>query len=114
MVAEVASRFEDTRAFLSAMTQLGFRTVSKVCPQGLCLGLGAPGAREPREGVQGGGVLRPSLVWSTPGASERDWCMGDGRWGCVRTGVESWERVWKSWGPWGHTVAVWDAGWMGC
>ncbi|OWK53010.1 Ribosomal RNA-processing protein 8 [Lonchura striata] len=29
MVAEVASRFEDTRAFLSAMTQLGFRTVSK-------------------------------------------------------------------------------------
>ncbi|NWW05041.1 RRP8 protein, partial [Oreocharis arfaki] len=29
MVAEVASRFEDTRAFLKAMTQLGFRTVSK-------------------------------------------------------------------------------------
>uniref|UniRef100_A0A8C3Y165 Ribosomal RNA-processing protein 8 n=1 Tax=Catharus ustulatus TaxID=91951 RepID=A0A8C3Y165_CATUS len=29
MVAEVASRFEDTRAFLKAMTQLGFKTVSK-------------------------------------------------------------------------------------
>uniref|UniRef100_A0A8C0TXG0 Ribosomal RNA-processing protein 8 n=1 Tax=Cyanistes caeruleus TaxID=156563 RepID=A0A8C0TXG0_CYACU len=29
MVAEVASRFEDTHAFLKAMTQLGFRTVSK-------------------------------------------------------------------------------------
>ncbi|XP_038005553.1 ribosomal RNA-processing protein 8 [Motacilla alba alba] len=29
LVAEVASRFEDTRAFLKAMTQLGFRTVSK-------------------------------------------------------------------------------------
>lgn len=32
MVAEVASRFEDVPAFLKAMTQLGFRTVSKVCP----------------------------------------------------------------------------------
>uniref|UniRef100_A0A8C9MKB3 Ribosomal RNA-processing protein 8 n=1 Tax=Serinus canaria TaxID=9135 RepID=A0A8C9MKB3_SERCA len=31
LVAEVASRFEDTRAFLRAMTQLGFKTVSKVC-----------------------------------------------------------------------------------
>lgn len=43
MVAEVASRFEDTRAFLKAMAQLGFRTVSKVCPQvcpQVCLGLG--------------------------------------------------------------------------
>ncbi|NXF13590.1 RRP8 protein, partial [Smithornis capensis] len=29
MVAEVASRFEDTRAFLKAMAQLGFRIVSK-------------------------------------------------------------------------------------
>ncbi|KAI1241395.1 hypothetical protein IHE44_0004867 [Lamprotornis superbus] len=29
MVAEVASRFEDTHAFLKAMTQLGFKTVSK-------------------------------------------------------------------------------------
>ncbi|XP_036238401.1 ribosomal RNA-processing protein 8 [Molothrus ater] len=29
LVAEVASRFEDTRAFLRAMTQLGFKTVSK-------------------------------------------------------------------------------------
>ncbi|NXM95839.1 RRP8 protein, partial [Sylvia borin] len=29
MVAEVASRFEDIRAFLKAMTQLGFKTVSK-------------------------------------------------------------------------------------
>ncbi|NXY81412.1 RRP8 protein, partial [Alcedo cyanopectus] len=29
MVAEVASRFEDVRAFLSAMAQLGFRSVSK-------------------------------------------------------------------------------------
>ncbi|XP_027564651.1 ribosomal RNA-processing protein 8 [Neopelma chrysocephalum] len=29
MVAEVASRFEDIRAFLKAMAQLGFRTVSK-------------------------------------------------------------------------------------
>ncbi|NXM60049.1 RRP8 protein, partial [Illadopsis cleaveri] len=29
MVAEVASRFEDIRAFLKAVTQLGFRTVSK-------------------------------------------------------------------------------------
>ncbi|XP_062370973.1 ribosomal RNA-processing protein 8 [Cinclus cinclus] len=29
MVAEVASRFEDTRAFLKAMMQLGFKTISK-------------------------------------------------------------------------------------
>ncbi|NXG99103.1 RRP8 protein, partial [Loxia leucoptera] len=29
LVAEVASRFEDTHAFLRAMTQLGFKTVSK-------------------------------------------------------------------------------------
>ncbi|XP_029821608.1 ribosomal RNA-processing protein 8 [Manacus vitellinus] len=32
MVAEVASRFEDIHTFLKAMAQLGFRTVSKVCP----------------------------------------------------------------------------------
>ncbi|NXL39578.1 RRP8 protein, partial [Glaucidium brasilianum] len=29
LVAEVASRFEDTRAFVSAMAQLGFKSVSK-------------------------------------------------------------------------------------
>ncbi|NXG58517.1 RRP8 protein, partial [Hemiprocne comata] len=29
MVAEVASRFEDTRAFVSAMAQLGFKSISK-------------------------------------------------------------------------------------
>uniref|UniRef100_A0A8C8AJG5 Ribosomal RNA-processing protein 8 n=1 Tax=Otus sunia TaxID=257818 RepID=A0A8C8AJG5_9STRI len=29
MVAEVASRFEDTRAFINAMAQLGFKSVSK-------------------------------------------------------------------------------------
>lgn len=33
MVAEVASRFEDTRAFLNAMAQLGFKSVSKVRTQ---------------------------------------------------------------------------------
>lgn len=55
MVAEVASRFEDTRAFLKAMTQLGFKNVSKVCPQ-VCPGLGAQGTREPREGAHWGCV----------------------------------------------------------
>lgn len=30
MVAEVASRFEDLRAFMNAMAQLGFRSVNKV------------------------------------------------------------------------------------
>lgn len=33
LVAEVASRFEDIRAFMSAMAQLGFKSVSKVRPQ---------------------------------------------------------------------------------
>uniref|UniRef100_A0A8D0FCE8 Ribosomal RNA-processing protein 8 n=1 Tax=Strix occidentalis caurina TaxID=311401 RepID=A0A8D0FCE8_STROC len=32
MVAEVASRFEDTRTFVNAMAQLGFKSVSKVRP----------------------------------------------------------------------------------
>lgn len=43
MVAEVASRFEDIRAFMSAMAQLGFKSVSKVCPR-------APGAGRERAG----------------------------------------------------------------
>uniref|UniRef100_A0A8C3M482 Ribosomal RNA-processing protein 8 n=1 Tax=Chrysolophus pictus TaxID=9089 RepID=A0A8C3M482_CHRPC len=30
MVAEVASRFEDLRAFMNGMAQLGFRSVNKV------------------------------------------------------------------------------------
>lgn len=33
LVAEVASRFEDTRAFMTAMAQLGFKSVSKVRPR---------------------------------------------------------------------------------
>lgn len=56
MVAEVASRFEDTHAFLKAMTQLGFRTVSKVCPRvcpQVCLGLGTECTRN-----QGGSPRR--------------------------------------------------------
>ncbi|NXF40136.1 RRP8 protein, partial [Nyctibius bracteatus] len=46
MVAEVASRFEDTRAFLNAMAQLGFKSVFKVCPRvslcWVCWELGNP------------------------------------------------------------------------
>uniref|UniRef100_A0A8C0HMK5 Ribosomal RNA-processing protein 8 n=1 Tax=Buteo japonicus TaxID=224669 RepID=A0A8C0HMK5_9AVES len=45
MVAEVASRFEDTRAFVNAVAQLGFKSVSKVCPQ-MCPVLGSLAARD--------------------------------------------------------------------
>lgn len=34
MVAEVASRFEDLRAFMNGMAQLGFKSVNKVGLQG--------------------------------------------------------------------------------
>lgn len=43
--------------------------------------------------------------------------MGGCKWenrGPVHTGVESWRKVWRSWGLWGCAVAVWDAGRMGC
>nr|XP_009680678.1 PREDICTED: ribosomal RNA-processing protein 8 [Struthio camelus australis] len=40
MMAEVASRFEDLRAFVNAMSHLGFKSVSKVCPRnGPCMDL---------------------------------------------------------------------------
>lgn len=70
MVAEVASRFEDTRAFLKAMTQLGFRTVSKVCPQ-VCQGLGTGCTRN--QGAQGRSPKRGRIV-AQPGVEQtRGW-----------------------------------------
>lgn len=64
MVAEVASRFEDIPAFLKAMAQLGFRTVSKVCAQ-VCPGLGTGCTRN-----QG----RRGCIEAQPGAEQiRGW-----------------------------------------
>lgn len=74
MVAEVASRFEDTRAFLKAMTQLGFRTVSKVRPQVCppeCLGLGTGCTRN--QAAQGRSPRRGCIV-AQPGVQQsRGW-----------------------------------------
>lgn len=70
MVAEVASRFEDTRAFLKAMTQLGFKTVSKVCSQ-VCLGLGSGCTRN--QGAQGSSSWRGNIE-AQPGVEQtRGW-----------------------------------------
>lgn len=91
MVAEVASRFEDTRAFLKAMTQLGFRTVSKVrrqvCPQ-VCHGLGTGCTRN--KGAQGrsrrrGMYCGPAWCAADMGLVKadgggRDWYLGDCGW----------------------------------
>lgn len=58
MVAEVASRFEDTRAFLNAMAQLGFKSVSKVrtqaCPMLRPREPGSPEKEQPGWGRAGG------------------------------------------------------------
>lgn len=67
LVAEVASRFESLRAFLSAMVQMGFRSVAKVRPAarpapqapvgtaGAGTGLGDPAPAGVGAGVWGGG-----------------------------------------------------------
>lgn len=72
MVAEVASRFEDIRAFMSGMAQLGFKSISKVCPQVLpVLGTGCsgpPGTREPREGAHG--PWQPETTLPAPAAGQ--------------------------------------------
>lgn len=63
MVAEVASRFEDTRAFVNAVAQLGFKSVSKVCPQ-MCPVLGSLAARD-----------QPSCSGSRAGQHGPAWCQ---------------------------------------
>lgn len=74
MVAEVASRFEDTHAFMKAMTQLGFKTVSKVCPQvypQVCLGLGSGSTRN--QGTQGRSPWK-GCIETQPGVEQtRGW-----------------------------------------
>uniref|UniRef100_A0A8B9FXG2 Ribosomal RNA-processing protein 8 n=1 Tax=Amazona collaria TaxID=241587 RepID=A0A8B9FXG2_9PSIT len=90
MVAEVASRFEDMRAFMSAMAQLGFKSVSKVNPQGSWAG----GLRT--RSMQG--LMAGSVFWGA-----RDplgpWCWESGELGTL--GVMVWAgSTWGTWGIW--------------
>ncbi|NXD46267.1 RRP8 protein, partial [Copsychus sechellarum] len=61
MVAEVASRFEDTHAFLKAMTQLGFKTVSKDLSSSYFYVLEFAKTGPARPGAAPGLRLRPCL-----------------------------------------------------
>ena len=94
MVAEVASRFEDIRAFVNAMAQLGFKSISKVCPQ-VCpvLGTGSTGSNQ--------GALRRSP--RSLAARDRASCSGSGagqhgsawcRWGAGLGVVPAYEGLW--------------------
>ncbi|XP_039560213.1 LOW QUALITY PROTEIN: ribosomal RNA-processing protein 8 [Passer montanus] len=61
LVAEVASRFEDIRAFLKAMAQLGFKTVSKDLSSSYFYVLEFAKAGAARPGPAAGLRLRPCL-----------------------------------------------------
>jgi len=111
-VAEVASRFEDIRAFLNAMAQLGFRSVSKVCP---------PGCPVPGAGCAGDwGALR-RIPWSLAardcpsrsagtarpsGGGERDW---EGWWHGGIRGTWVPQGLW-CWAPGGGLRGLWCGG----
>lgn len=84
MVAEVASRFDDMRAFMSAMAQLGFKSVSKVNPQGSRSG-GAEGSEHAEtEGWE--------HVWGTLDPLGL-WCWGSGRAGHTGGHGLGWEHL---------------------
>lgn len=98
MVAEVASRFEDTRAFVNAVAQLGFKSVSKVCPR-ICPMLGALAARD-QPSCSGGRAAWPRLVpaGSRPGCGDSIWGFG-GTWGLQCWGLGWSMVVGGSWSP---------------